>query len=66
MRISVTPPTDGQILTEKAKEKCRTKARKLLNKLKKPLEPNMLWFFSDEKKLLPGSEALPKQQVDSL
>ena len=39
----------GQILTEKAKENRRTKARKLLNKLKKPLEPNMLWFFSDEK-----------------
>ena len=38
-----------QLLTEKAKKKRESRGKKLLNKLKHPLEPDMLWFFSDEK-----------------
>ena len=39
----------GQLLTPKAQEKRLRHCKKLLNKLKHPLMPNMLWFFSDEK-----------------
>ena len=39
----------GQFLSEKMREKRLNKSKKLLNKLKKPKEPNMIWFFSDEK-----------------
>ena len=39
----------GQILTANAKENRLTKAKKLLNKLTHPVEPGMIWFFSDEK-----------------
>ena len=31
------------------KQKREARGRKLLNKLKQPLDKNMLWFFSDEK-----------------
>ena len=39
----------GQLLTAKAKEKRLKHCQKLLNKLKHPLQRNMIWFFSDEK-----------------
>lgn len=39
----------GQFLSQKMQEKRLKHAKKLLNKLKHPLKPNMLWFFSDEK-----------------
>ena len=39
----------GQLLTAKAKEKRLKHSKKLLNKLKHPLQTNMIWFFSDEK-----------------
>ena len=38
-----------QLLRETAKQKREYRGIKLLNKLKHPLEPDMLWFFSDEK-----------------
>ena len=39
----------SQILTEKTKNLTLIKSVRLLNKLKHPKKPNMLWFFSDEK-----------------
>jgi len=39
----------GQLLTEKMQENRLKKSKKLLNKLRHPLEPDMVWFFSDEK-----------------
>ena len=39
----------GQLLTAKAKEKRLKHCQKLLNKLKHPLQLNMIWFFSDKK-----------------
>ena len=39
----------SQILTEKTKNLRLIKSVWLLNKLKHPKKPNMLWFFSDEK-----------------
>lgn len=39
----------GQLLTEKMKENRLKKSIRLLNKLKSPLEPGMVWIFSDEK-----------------
>ena len=39
----------SQILTEKTKNLRLIKSVTLLNKLKHPKKPNMLWFFSDEK-----------------
>ena len=39
----------SQILTEKTKNLSLIKSVRLLNKLKHPKKPNMLWFFSDEK-----------------
>ena len=39
----------SQILTEKTKNLRQIKSVRLLNKLKHPKKPNMLWFFSDEK-----------------
>ena len=39
----------GQILTPATKNRRILKCVKLLNKLKHPMEQNMLWFFSDEK-----------------
>ena len=39
----------SQILTEKTKNLRLIKSVRLLNKLKHPKKPNMLWFFSDEK-----------------
>ena len=39
----------GQLLTAKAKEKQLKHCQKLLNKLKHPLQRNMIWFFSDKK-----------------
>ena len=39
----------SQILTEKTKILRLIKSDRLLNKLKHPKKPNMLWFFSDEK-----------------
>ena len=39
----------SQILTEKTKNLRLIKSIRLLNKLKHPKKPNMLWFFSDEK-----------------
>ena len=39
----------GQLLTDKMKENRLKKSTRLLNKLKKPLEPGMVWIFSDEK-----------------
>ena len=38
-----------KILTEKTKNLRQIKSVRLLNKLKHPKKPNMLWFFSDEK-----------------
>lgn len=39
----------GQLLNAKAKENRVIKGRRLLNLLKHPSEPNILWIFSDEK-----------------
>ena len=39
----------SQILTEKTKNLRLIKSVRLLNKLKHPKKPNMLWFFSEEK-----------------
>ena len=39
----------SQILTEKTKNLKLIKSFRLINKLKHPMKPNMLWFFSDEK-----------------
>ena len=39
----------GQLLTAKAKKKRLKHCQKLLNKLKHPLQRNMIWFFSDKK-----------------
>ena len=39
----------GQLLTEATKERRVLKSLRLLNKLKSPKQPGMLWFFSDEK-----------------
>ena len=39
----------SQILTEKIKNLRLIKSVRLLNKLKHPKKPNLLWFFSDEK-----------------
>ena len=39
----------GQLLTAKAKQKRLKHYQKLLNKLKHPLQRNMIWFFFDEK-----------------
>ena len=39
----------SQILTEKTNNLWLIKSVRLLNKLKHPKKPNMLWFFSDEK-----------------
>ena len=39
----------SQILTQKTKNLRLIKSVRLLNKLKHPKKPNMLWFFSDEK-----------------
>ncbi len=39
----------GQLLTEATKDRRLAKSVKLLNKLKHPKAPNMIWFFSDEK-----------------
>lgn len=39
----------GQFLSQAMKDKRKARAAKLLNKLKHPLLPNMLWVFSDEK-----------------
>ena len=39
----------GQFLSERTRENRLTRAKRLLNKLKHPEEPGMLWFFSDEK-----------------
>ena len=39
----------SQILTEKTKNLRLIKSIRLLNKLKHPKKPNMLWFFSDKK-----------------
>ena len=35
----------GQLLTEKARENRLTKAKKLLNKVKHPVESGTVWFF---------------------
>ena len=40
----------GQLLTAKAKEKRLKHCKKLLNKLKHPLQHSRIWFFSDKKK----------------
>eukprot|EP00096_Caligus_rogercresseyi_P004313 TRINITY_DN1852_c0_g1_i1.p1 TRINITY_DN1852_c0_g1~~TRINITY_DN1852_c0_g1_i1.p1 ORF type:complete len:117 (-),score=6.28 TRINITY_DN1852_c0_g1_i1:546-896(-) len=40
----------GQILTPATKNKRVVKAAKLLKKLKHPKDPQIIWFFSDEKK----------------
>ena len=39
----------GQFLSEGMKNRRLVKSVKLLNKLKHPKDPGMLWFFSDEK-----------------
>ena len=39
----------GQLLTDKARKNRLKKAKKLLNKVKHPVEPGTLWFFFDEK-----------------
>lgn len=39
----------GQLLTTKAQENCLMKAKKLLNNVKHPNDPGMLWFFPDSK-----------------
>lgn len=39
----------GQLLTQATKDRRLAKSVKLLNKLKHPKAPNMMWFFSDEK-----------------
>ena len=39
----------GQLLTEKTRENRLTKGKKLLNKVKHPVEPQTIWFFFDEK-----------------
>ena len=39
----------GQLLPEKTRENRRTKAKKLLSKVKHPAEPQTIWFFSNEK-----------------
>ena len=39
----------GQLLTQATKDRRLLNSTKLLNKLKRPKESNMLWFFSNEK-----------------
>lgn len=39
----------GQLLTKKLKMSRLMKSKQLLQKIKNPLKPKMLWFFSDEK-----------------
>ena len=39
----------GQFLSAKNRENRVIRSKRLLNKLTHPEEPNMLWFFSDEK-----------------
>ena len=39
----------GQLLPEKACEKCLTNVKELLSKVKHPAEPQTIWFFSNEK-----------------
>ena len=41
----------GKLLSQAMNEKCKDCPAKLYNKLKHPLQPKMLCFFSDEKKL---------------
>ena len=53
----------GQFLLQAIKEKRKNCAAKLLNKLKHFLLPNMLWFFSDEKKFQPRSDGELAEQL---
>ncbi|KAG0724349.1 hypothetical protein GWK47_040789 [Chionoecetes opilio] len=39
----------GQLLSAKMQENHFKKSKRMLNKLKHPLEKDMLWFFSDKK-----------------
>ena len=39
----------GQFMSDRSKVNCLTRAKRLLNKLKHPEKPGMIWFFSDEK-----------------
>lgn len=39
----------GQLLSEGTRKRRFEKSKRLLNRLKHPKEPEMLWFFSDEK-----------------
>ena len=38
----------GKLLSKAMQEKQLKHTEKLINKFKHPLEPDMLWFFSDE------------------
>lgn len=39
----------GQFMSDRTKVNRLTRAKRLLNKLKHPEEPGLIWFFSDEK-----------------
>ena len=49
-----------QFLSQAMKDKRIYGAVKLLNKLKYPFQPNMLWFFSDEKYFCQAQIANPQ------
>ena len=56
---------NGQLLTRPTKNQRLLNSTKLLNKLKYPKENNIIWFFLDKKKFLPGSNIQQAaQQVD--
>lgn len=46
----------SQVLSEKLMDRRMLKCIKLLNMLKRPEEPDMLWFFSDEKSFCQDSQ----------
>ena len=46
----------GQSLSHAMKNKRKDSVAKLLNTHKHPVQSKMIWFFSDEKKFLQGSE----------
>ena len=45
-----------KFLSQAMKNKMKDDAAKLFNKLKHPFQLNILWFFSNQKKILPESD----------
>ncbi|UYV77421.1 hypothetical protein LAZ67_15000963, partial [Cordylochernes scorpioides] len=54
----------GQFMSERTKVCCLTRAKRLLNKLKYPEEPGMIWFFLRREELCSGPEGARVNAVD--